>query len=307
MSAAVCILCGTNDHATLLYPATVRREDMNRDVFSARRMPDRLHGDMLRCTTCGLVYPRDLPDPEMLAGLYRESRHTYGEMEPFIRRTYLRFIRMAIRRLGVHSPLSSQSKTLASVDIGCGNGFLLQALTDLGFDASGIEPSADAIANADPRIRGKILHGMASPELLPPGSADLLTCFQTLDHALDPVTLVGLCHRALRPRGVALFINHDIGSLTARLLGERCPMIDIEHTYLHTKHTVHALFERAGFRDIAVFPVRNDYPLWYWLHLLPIGTAGKASLIAWSRKTGIGNITIPLYAGNLGLIATRGS
>ena len=102
-----------------------------------------------------------------------------------------------------------------------------------------------------------------------------------------------------------LFINHNIASFTARILKERCPMIDIEHTFLHTPSTMRALFDEKGFIDISVFGVRNDYPLHYWAHLLPGPQTLKMPIVRFLKHSPLERIVIPLYAGNLGLIARK--
>ncbi len=257
-----------------------------------------MHGEILRCEGCGLVYPRTLIDEAALARLYRDGAYTYGDLEPHIRAIYARHIRRAMRSL----PTKGERR---SIDIGCGNGFMLEEMRRLGFEASGIEPSADAIALADPSVRPHIVQGLASPSLLPAERFDLLTCFQTLDHVPDPAAFVALCLSALRPGGVALFINHDVGSFTARLLGERCPMIDVEHTFLHTKRTMRLLFERAGFEQVTVFPVANAYPLRYWLHLLPVSPKARKAALSIAGLLHAQSLVIPLFAGNLGLMARR--
>lgn len=291
-----CILCGTSKQVSLLYPSTVSDADLNATVFSARRMPDRIHGTILRCDRCGLLFPDRIIDVSHLRDLYTHASHDYSEMEPFIRHTYARSVRRA--RTHILSP-----RPWKALDVGCGNGFMLSVFADEGCEPFGIEPSTDSISKADPRFQGHIIQGMASEETLTASTYDLITCFQTLDHLPDPVAFVRLCERALRPGGVMLCINHDTQALTAKILGERSPIIDIEHTYLHNKRTMRMLFEQAAFSDITVFSVRNDYPLWYWMHLLPL--PGKKWLCGFLKRSPIGRIIMPFYAGNLGLIARK--
>lgn len=299
MSFTTCILCGTNDHATELYPRTYTSDDMNPHVFSARRQPDSVHDTILRCATCGLVYAKTLVEPEVLASLYHASRYTYDDTEQYIRRTYGRYLRKLLRGENRDPAL------LSYVDIGCGNGFMLAEAMTLGMtDVAGVEPSADAAAQASPSIRPRITQGMFTARLLG-RTFDILTCFQALDHIQDPVSFLSECFAALRPGGSVLFINHNIASWTARVLGERCPMIDIEHTYLHTPHTMRLLFSRAGFEDISVFSVRNDYPLSYWLHLAPLPRACKLCLGRLLLILRMNDVVLPLRAGNLGLIARK--
>lgn len=300
MSQAICILCGTNDFARELYPRNFKQEDLNPEVFSARRSPDRLHETMLRCARCGLVYPTTLLDSSRLKALYEASLFNYGSQEMYIRHTYGLYLRKVWQRLkGRHTFLSY-------LDIGCGNGFMLSEARSIGFvDVAGVEPSAHAIAQASSDIRFGIVQGMFSPQLFGSRRFDVLSCFQTLDHIQDPKGFAMQCFSVLKPGGAVLFINHNIDSLFSRILGERCPMIDIEHTYLHTPKTMRMLFEQAGYVNVSVFAVRNDYPLSYWLYLLPIPSSLKKFLGRVLHALRLQNVIVPLYAGNLGLIAER--
>lgn len=300
MSQAVCALCKTNDHATVLYPANVSPEDLNPKVFSARRLPDRIHETILRCSACGLVYPERLVDTVALQSLYEQSAYTYNEEESFIRKTYGRYLRKLLPLL------QAQPRPLSYLDIGCGNGFMLQEAKKIGFgEVYGVEPSDHAIQMAHPSVRDGLICGIFSTDMLHGRQFDALSCFQVLDHIPDPVGFVRDCFAVLKPGGRAIFINHNIDSWIAKLLGKRCPMIDIEHTYLHTPSTMHRIFSTAGFRDIRLFPVRNDYPLYYWLHLIPGPRKPKLTLIRTLKAIGIGFVIIPFYPGNLGLIAMK--
>lgn len=299
-SDTVCILCGNNNAATQLYASTVSSDHMNAAVFSARRLPDRIHETILRCKKCGLVYPTKLIDPSTLSHLYEKSVYTYGDEESFIRRTYQRYLKRVL------TILSHQTRPLSYLDIGCGNGFMLGAAKEIGFDdVWGVEPSLHAIEKADDAYRRQIVQGMFSADLFPDKRFDAISCFQTLDHIPDPVGFVRSCLALLKPGGCVLFINHNIASLTARILGERCPMIDIEHTYLHTPATMRQLFGNEGYGDIEVFSVRNDYPVHYWFHLVPGPRKIKEPILAWLKKSKLGSIVLRLYPGNLGLIARK--
>ncbi len=270
------------------------------DVFSARRMPDRLHGNVVQCETCGLIFASPLVDPAKLSHLYLVSKYTYQEEESFIQKTYARYIEKAAKQL------DPSAKPWSFLDIGCGNGFMLLSAKKIGFEnVYGLEPSSDAIAQADPSVKANIIQGMFSKELVGENKYDLITCFQTLDHITEPDKFVRECLAALKPGGKVLFINHNIASLPARILGEKCPMIDIEHTYLHTKKTMDMLFTKEGFTNVQVFGVRNDYPIHYWTYMLPMPKGLKKTLVSLLNFKPLNKLLIPLYAGNLGLIAEK--
>lgn len=301
MRPVQCIICNTTEYEEGLYPSNVSEADLNTAVFSARRLPDRLHGRVVRCRQCGLVYTNPQVDTERLSHLYERSAYTYEGEERYIRRTYQRELSRLIPLLR-----DRKNPSLSYLDIGCGNGFMLGAAKELGFDDPwGVEPSTHAIAQLNPEMKGRIVQGMFSLTLLGDKRFDTISCFQALDHIPDPAAFVREAFAALKPGGAVLFVNHNIASLTARILKERCPMIDIEHTFLHTPSTMRALFGRTGFVDIRVFPVRNDYPLHYWMHFLPAPRNLKTPIVGFLKRSRLGRIIIPLYAGNLGLIACK--
>lgn len=294
-----CIICSSNAHIRELYASTLKAEHLNEEIFSARRLPDRIHGRIVRCSSCGLVFADPLIAKETLKKLYKDSHYTYSGEETSIERTYGRYL----GKLLAH--LKNRPHPLSYIDIGCGNGFMLRIGKQLGFDECvGVEPSTHAIEQADEDIRPSIIQGMFSVDILRGRQFDALSCFQTLDHIPDPRAFVRECLKTLKPGGMALFINHNIGSIPAKLLGEKCPMIDIEHTYLHTSRSMHTLFTQEGFEEIDVFAVRNDYPLHYWIHLFPMPRTLKQLLIHMLKESHL-DIHIPLYAGNLGLIAKK--
>ena len=45
-----------------------------------------------------------------------------------------------------------------------------------------------------------------------------------------------------------LCLNHNVESVSAHIMGERSPIIDIEHTYLYGPTTMRRIFQAGGFR-----------------------------------------------------------
>lgn len=297
LRATSCAICGIPGEADEVYPASLNSEAFTPAVFSARRLPDRLHYRMVQCRRCGLVRSDPTASAEVMAELYRGSTFDYGEEVEGLRATYGR----ALERIAALVP-SRQGL----LDIGCGNGFVLALAREHGWvDVRGVEPSADAIASAPAGLAAQIVHDVMRPGLFAPESFDAVTLFQVLDHMPDPVALLEECRNILRPGGVILALNHNVTAWSARLLGERSPIVDVEHTYLYSPETMRRLFEGAGFEEITVAAIRNTYSLAYLVHLLPLPERLKVALIPRLRETRAGRrqLTVPL--GNLCLVARR--
>jgi len=292
-----CPLGGADDADVEVYPANFDIDQITPEIFSARRMPDRMHYRMVRNTRTGCLRANPILDAATILALYRASKVTEESVEALAAETYARYLRKAM-------PLVPDRR--GAMEIGCSHGAFLGKLLDAGFSrVAGIEPSRDAVQKADPRVRSYIVHEPLRHGAFAAESFSLVCGFQVLDHLMDPNEVLEAAHEMLVPGGVMYWICHDVGSLFARMLGERCPMIDIEHVVLYDKKTVARLFERNGFAIVEVFGVRNTYPLDYWAHLAPLPGAMKLFLRFLLRSTGAGRWQLAANFGNMGIIARK--
>jgi hypothetical protein len=95
---------------------------------------------------------------------------------------------------------------------------------------------------------------------------------------LDPLDVCRDAVRALAPNGALLIACHDRRALTARVLRQRSPIFDIEHVQLFSPRSMRALLGAVGLERVDVRPLRNRYPLRYWLQLAPLPESVKAPL-----------------------------
>ncbi len=113
------------------------------------------------------------------------------------------------------------------------------------------------------------------------------------------------CFDILRPGGHILALNHNVSAWSARMLGERSPIVDIEHTYLYSPETMRRLFAKAGFVAAQVRSVRNTYSLSYLAQLVPFPPTLKRRLLPRLRAGRAGGVTVTVPLGNLCLIARK--
>ena len=292
-----CAICRIENEADEIYAASLPPDALTPATFSARRLPDRTHHRLVRCRRCGLVRSDPIVDQESMLALYRASTFAYEHELDGLKATYAR----ALRRL---SGLVPSREGL--LDVGCGNGFVLELALDLGWrGVRGVEPSQDAIAHAPARVAPMIESGFLQRGMFAPASFDAVTLFQVLDHLADPGAVLCEIRRLLRPGGVILALNHNVDAWSARVLRERSPIFDIEHTYLYSPETMRRLFSQAGFDVISVKPVRNTYSIGYLVHLAPLPHGPKASFLPRLKQSKIGQIMLTLPLGNLCLLGRR--
>lgn len=300
-----CAICGNEGRADELYPARLDEEPINAHTFSARRFYDRkIHYRMVRCAACGLVRSDPVLPPQALAEFYRKSHFTYEREAKNLAKTYGRCLER-VRRYNPEQLASLRGGTL--LDVGCGNGFMLDEALLQGYrDAHGVEPSIEAAAVAAAHLRPRITVGMFDSALFSPASFDVITLFQVLDHLTDPRQALADCFTLLVPGGSVLLFNHNVRAVSARIMGERSPIIDVEHTYLYDIRTIAHLCETAGFRVVEVGGAWNTISLEYLVSLLPLRRVGiKNVAIRFLRYLRLDSATLRLPLGNLYCIAQK--
>ena len=294
MRHTLCAICDTDRWDRPLYAESLGDAAFTSDRFSARRIPDRVHYRVVRCANCGLVRSDPVLEEAELARLYAQSRLTYAQEAAFAGETYAHYLREVV-------PLAPAQDRL--LEIGCGSGFFLERALDLGFaEVCGVEPSRDAVEAASARVRDSILLDSFRDGLFPERHFSVVCGFQVFDHLACPNETLQACRRVLRPGGLLLLIHHDAGAWPHRLLGERSPIIDVEHIYLYNRHTIARMFAKNGFDVLRVFSVRNRYPIYYWTGMAPIPSAMKRRLVPWLRNSALGRLTLAWNAGNLGIV-----
>ena len=297
LQATRCAICGTEGNATELFGSTVTPEAFDAKHFSARRLPDRVHYRMVRCSKCGLVRSDPAADPTQVADLYARSTFDYEAEVPNLIRTYGRYL----GKLDRHG-----AQREGFLEVGCGNGFFLEEAARQGYhDVCGIEPSHNAIKSAPAPVKALIIEDVLHPGVVPEQSTSVVCLFQVFDHLPDPSAALDELHRILRPGGLALILNHDAASWSAKMLGERSPIVDVEHYYLYSRDTLGQLAAAHGFEVVESGSVWNDYTLGYVARLIPLPGALKRAMqrfLGWTRLARL-RVRVPL--GNLYVVAKR--
>jgi 2-polyprenyl-6-hydroxyphenyl methylase/3-demethylubiquinone-9 3-methyltransferase len=114
------------------------------------------------------------------------------------------------------------------LDVGCGGGILADAMARRGADVLGIDLAAKSLKVAQlhaleaqtPRVqyREVSVETLASEH---PGSFDVITCMEMLEHVPDPGSVVKACAQLVRPGGWVFFstLNRNAKSFLFAIVG----------------------------------------------------------------------------------------
>lgn len=103
----------------------------------------------------------------------------------------------------------------------------------------------------------------------------------------------------LKPNGSICIAVHNVNSFSAKLLKNRSPIFDVEHTFLYSKKTIKMLLEQVGFQDVIVHHYKNSYSLAYLVHLLPISRNFKIKLLNSSLGESLRKLRVTVPLGNM--------
>ena len=115
----------------------------------------------------------------------------------------------------------------SALDVGCGGGILTESMARRGARVKGIDLSDKALKVAQLHLhesRVAVDYEAISAEDLAarsPGSYDLVTCMELLEHVPDPASTVSACAALARPGGRVFFstINRNLKSYVFAVIG----------------------------------------------------------------------------------------
>ena len=221
----------------------------------------------LQCNRCSLVFLNPRPSKNDLDTIYPSNYHAYE----FTSENYgmvhsLRRWLEARRLRHVCGDLKPGSRVL---DIGCGDGFHLELLREIGHGAWHLE-GLDANPRASDLAVRKgfaVQKGFLEDVALPKASFDLILLIATIEHVDDPRDFLERTRELLTRNGRVLIVTDNVSSLSFRLWrnrhwgGYHFP----RHFNLFTRKTLTRLASLSGFEpdrcDTLTTPVNWVYSI----------------------------------------------
>tara|TARA_B110000503_G_C7154819_1_gene416846 strand:+ start:1491 stop:2387 length:897 start_codon:yes stop_codon:yes gene_type:complete len=263
MQTKNCPICNTRDNSLLIYKEKLP-ENLNDTNFAGRKTPDGFHYKMLRCLNCSLLYASEIYDEEYSNKLYEESTFDYSDELKGLTKSYSKCLVDGLKIL--------KNEKQNFLEIGCGNGFMLNEAIKFGFkNVKGIEPSKEAISFADKHVKKFIHHGIftdkdeASLELY-----DVVFIAMIIEHVVDANKFLNSIYKILKPGGIIICISHNERHLLSKVLKDKHPIINDEHVAVFNKEALKKIFEKNNFVEVQINNLKNFYSIRYWLKMLKI-------------------------------------
>lgn len=224
-------------------------------VFAA--VPDYEYGipsetTLVRCAACRVVQQDPLPGRDELAAFYPADYHAYhyesSRLGDWLKTRYSRRIGRRIRdRIGPRG---------AVLDLGCADGSFLAALEPLGdWELHGLDINPQVIRS--PRSsRLRLRAGQLDADTYPPERFDAIVAVHLVEHVADPVELVAVCAKILRPGGILIGELPNFDAWDRRLFGRYWGGLHLpRHLFFWDPDSFAALGRQAGFARVEIHPM----------------------------------------------------
>jgi 2-polyprenyl-3-methyl-5-hydroxy-6-metoxy-1,4-benzoquinol methylase len=191
------------------------------------------------------VQPERLPSQAELSEYYR----TYSYDDPDSWRVDPATEASLSNLAGALAPYRSSGRLL---DVGCGAGSVLRAMSRHGWRSEGQEIStvaAKQLKKEGFRIHSETLEGLEASEPF-----DVIVMSEVIEHLPAPHLTLSAAHDLLRPGGALYLTTPNFGSLSRRVLRDRWRAIELpEHLSYFDRRTLEAFLMRAGFAKARVW------------------------------------------------------
>jgi SAM-dependent methyltransferase len=203
----------------------------------------------VRCKNCGFVYVNPRPTSEELKDFYQNpSYYKGGGGTDYGYPNYLEeketYENQSRERLSIIERFIRPARLL---DLGCAAGFFLKEAQERGWIIEGIEFSKPMAQFAEGIIRQKIHESLAGSSLQP-GSFDVVTMWDYIEHQFDPRETLLTVNRLLRPGGLVSISTPNTENFEAKTeADEWYEFRPPEHINFFTSTTLGLLLQSCGF------------------------------------------------------------
>lgn len=196
-----------------------------------------------RCAACGIVQTTPPPDAEERAAMYPVQYYP-GVIDRNSNRAAQR------DKIGLVRSYKTAGRL---VDIGAGVGLFVRHALDNGFDAFGVEMSAQAVATGTGSLDVPLTCGDFLSTPIPPASCDVVTLWHVFEHLDDPRAILLKIRQILRPDGVVVIAVPNVDSWQARIFRGAWYHLDVpRHLFHYSPASLANLLAGAAFTVVDI-------------------------------------------------------
>lgn len=167
-----------------------------------------------KCSACGTLYVRNVPERGALDQIYTDDE--YYDLEA---QSVERINSEHRRRLAI---LKTFTKSGRILDVGCATGLFLDQAMQAGYETFGVELSPKNAALARDKGHDVFLGSLEKFSMdRPLERFDLIVCLDVIEHIEKPAAFMKLISQCLSPKGVLVMSTPNYSGPISKVLGRR--------------------------------------------------------------------------------------
>ena len=202
---------------------------------------------VLRCPGCDTAFVDPQPGWEEIKQLYTADFYKSWDLAAGESSNIAAMKKMTFaRRI---QDLQKYVATGKILDVGTASGFLLDVAQQRGFEPFGVEISEYSGGIAAAKFGPDHIHiGTLETAPFRAGTFDLITMTDLLEHVPDPLGVLRVAHRLLKPRGYVLITTPNTHSFSCKLMGSRWTHYNLYHLIYSNPDSMQVIASNSGFR-----------------------------------------------------------
>ncbi len=251
------------------------------------RLFESSYPNIVRCSSCGLIFNSVMPSEEELADFYTEE---YYKSKNSLERGYSNYledrgniVKTARKRLKDIEKFKAGGSLL---DIGCAFGFFLEVARERGWTGTGIEISQFAAEHAVRELHLNVInHNIESWECQT-RSYDIITMWDLLEHLRDPQGTLSKLASALKENGMLVLSTPDVDSLPAKIMKEKWLgwTLQNEHLYYFSYTTLERMLRSAGLVVVKRMHIGKHVPFKLFVDRLGLYSKPAANVLMYLKR-----------------------
>lgn len=214
--------------------------------------------DIVSCKSCGFYFTNPRPEAKDIGRYYQSEdyiSHSNSKKGLFNK------LYQMVRNYTIAQKLSLINKHVSRgtiLDIGCGTGEFLNYCKQKNWETFGIEPGLEARNFAEKNYKLTVGTEEQIKEIAD-NSKDVITMWHVLEHVHQLNDRVMELKRIIKPNGVVIIAVPNCSSYDAIYYKEHWAAYDLpRHLYHFTPKNIIELFQKHGFKNIEIHPMKFD-------------------------------------------------
>jgi|TARA_B100000315_G_C14555661_1_gene577992 SAM-dependent methyltransferase len=215
--------------------------------------------NIIKCTKCQNFFTD--PVPSSLSNYYQNRYRKYNVIVLAVLRFFYSFrVKSWVK--------SFKGNNYSALEIGCGDGFVLSNLKNMGWKVLGVERDEKSAIHARNMFEIEMISEPIS-ETIYENNFDLIILFQVLEHVHKPFSLLNKCKKMLKTNGKIIISIPNIESWQAKLTKQNWQHLDVPRHLNHfTKNSLNFYLDKLNLSIDSISYISFEHDIYGWIQSL---------------------------------------